>query len=142
MPVLYLDSLQGVLGGFLYFLRKEFHPEMENQEISEASGWWRIDNIIEGTFTTIPDFSIIKLPRFFSQIFDNPYVTLSYPTPFPIYGFYKVEISQITTKLAEGSFYWNYKGTIIHEEDDTLMVYSDYHFTMSYPMKAKKFFGH
>ena len=32
IPVLYLDSLMGVVGGLYYGLRKEYHPEMQVEQ--------------------------------------------------------------------------------------------------------------
>ena len=49
IPVLYLDSLMGVVGGLYYGLRKEWHPEMKVDE-SDVAKQWHIKNIIDASF--------------------------------------------------------------------------------------------
>merc|ERR1712039_228204 len=50
VPVLYLDSKLGVIGGLYYGLKKEFHPEMTHNTTLTASSWY-VKDIIQASFT-------------------------------------------------------------------------------------------
>ena len=49
IPVLYLDSLPGVIGGLYYGLRKEFHPEMKHNA-TQSSAFWYVNELISSQF--------------------------------------------------------------------------------------------
>ena len=61
VPVLYLDSWLGVVGGLYYGLRKEYHPGMKTN-ITNTTKSWFIKDIIESSFVNyendidLPDF--------------------------------------------------------------------------------------
>ena len=77
VPVLYLDYLIGVIGGLYLGLRKEFHPGMKDIE-TETSKSFVIKDVLDTSFDKHPDDERAQLDPFFSQIFVNPTVTLSY----------------------------------------------------------------
>ena len=139
-PVLYLDSFMGVMGGLIYGLRKEFRPRMEHGETTNVSGWWHLDGVIEASFKTRPDGELTEMPNFYAQTFENPFVTMSYPLPRAKLVFYQSIVEQGETRIADEEFYWNYKGTTVIKSESTKSVYANYSFSMSWPMKAKRFF--
>ncbi len=138
-PVLYLDSSLGVLGGFFYGLRKEYHPETKHGDHSTTSNWWSIEGIFEASFVQTGE-DMVELPNFFKQTWENPCVTYSYPLPVSKMVFYQATVYPNTIRNASETFYWNYKGTMVRHSEDTMSVYSDYFFTMSLPMNSKQYF--
>jgi hypothetical protein len=148
LPVLYLDSIVGVAGGLMYGLRKEFHPKMKNDEVSDTSGWWHIDTckwwhteeILDASFVAEADQDLEELPNFFEQTLANPFVTLSYPTPTKRMVFYEAKVYTEKNRNAQENFYWNYKGSTVQNGLDTQSVFSKYFFTMSSPMNAGEYF--
>lgn len=140
VPVLYLDSFAGVVGGLFFGLRKEYHPEMKHGEDAAMSKWWDIEDIIDASFVMQTGEEMSKLPSFFEQTFANPFVTISYPLPFPTMVFYQADVYPDTIRMASETFEWNYRGTTVRDSWDTWSVYSEYYFTMSQPMKARKYF--
>jgi hypothetical protein len=139
LPVLYLDSLPGVIGGLLYGLRKQFHPQMKTGEPSAFSRWWSVKGVTEASFIQTEE-EMETLPVFIEQTFNNPFVTLSYPLPYPLLVFYQVRVYPDTVRNADGTFEWNYKRTTVRDSEDTWSVYTEYLFTMSNPMYGKKYF--
>ena len=75
VPVLYLDSWLGVVGGLYYGLRKEYHPEMKTN-ITNTTKSWFIKDIIESAF--VNSENDIDLPDFYKESFERPFVTVSY----------------------------------------------------------------
>jgi len=141
VPVLYLDSFAGVLGGLIFGLRKEFHPEMKHGEAGIVSKWWSIEDIVEASFVMQTGENMTELPNFFKQTFANPFVTVSYPLPFPMMVFYQAEVYPAAVRTAGENFYWNYRGATVQDSGDTCSVYSEYWFTMSQPMSGRTYFG-
>jgi len=137
-PVLYLNSSEGVIGGLYYGLRKEYHPEMKTSQTADSKQW-HIKDIINAEFTRNANDNEPKVSQFIGQLFDNPFVTISYP-PFPHAEFYKAEIYPHTTNPATVNFDWNYKGSTIKSDSATQAIYSDYFFTMSQPMSYARYF--
>ena len=84
VPVLYLDSKLGVIGGLYYGLRKEFHPEMTHNTTQTASSWY-VKDIIQAAFQNTGDQ--MEMPQFIKQSFDNPFVTISYFSSILVSGF-------------------------------------------------------
>mgnify|MGYP006111798073 CR=1 FL=1 len=76
VPVLYLDSALGVMGGLYYGLRKEYHPEMKHNQ-TEQSKLWHIEDIIDSAFVQT-NTTLSALPQFIDQTFKNPFVSISY----------------------------------------------------------------
>lgn len=105
-PVLYLNSSEGVVGGLYYGLRKEYHPEMKTSETA-TSKQWHVKDIINGDFNRVGP-NLNKVSNFISQLFENPFVTISYP-PFPHAVFYKAEIYPSVVNKATVTFDWEYK---------------------------------
>ena len=140
VPVLYLDSLAGVIGGLYFGLRKEYHPDIKHGETDAVSKWWSLKDILDASFVMQTDEDIDKLPGFFEQTFENPFITISYPLPFPKTVFYQARVYPDTLRNASETFYWDYRGTTVQNSEDTSSVYSEYWFTMSQPMNARKYF--
>ena len=136
IPVLYLDSLMGVVGGLYYGLRKEWHPEMKVEE-TEDSKSWHIRKIIDASFKQ-KDETEPALPQFISQTFENPFITVSYLDET---YFYQAKVYESLVKESDVDYTWDYKGSELKNRDDTMSVYSEYHFTMSKPMSYKAYFG-
>jgi len=139
VPVLYLDSFVGVLGGLLWGLRKEFHPEMEHEETA-TTNWWSIEGVIDASFEKQTDHEMMEFHNFIEQTFANPMVTISYPLPFPMMVVYDARVYPTTVMKASETFYWNYKGVTVEQSDDDLSVFSEYEFTMSSPMSSRQYF--
>ncbi len=141
VPVLYLDSFWGVIGGLFFGLRKEYHPEMKHGEVAAISKWWNVEDIFDASFVIQTDEDMEELPNFFAQTYANPYVTISYSLPFPMMVFFQIKTYPDTVRPASGTFEWNYRGTTVQDSGDTQAVYSEYSFTMSWPMNGRKYFG-
>ena len=141
VPVLYLNSFWGVVAGLFYGLRKEYHPEMQYGEDGAISKWWSIEDIFDASFVTQTNEDMEGLPNFFEQTYANPYVTISYPLPFSNMVFFQIKVYPDTVRMASGTFNWNYRGTTVQDCEDTLGVYSEYLFTMSWPMSGSGYFG-
>ncbi len=140
VPVLYLDSFWGVVGGLFYGFRKEFHPEMQYEEDADSK-WWTVGDFFAASFVRQADEPLEELPGFFKQTYANPYVTVSYPLPFPRMVFFQVKVYPEAVSMAGETFEWQYRGTRVQDDGDTLSAYSEYRFTLSWPMRAGKYFG-
>jgi hypothetical protein len=141
VPVLYLDSFWGVVGGLYFGLRKEYHPEMQHGGDATISKWWSIEDIFYASFVMQTDEDMAELPSFFEQTYANPYVTISYPLPFSKMVFFQIKVYPDTVRMASETFDWNYRGTTVQDSEDTWSVYSEYWFTMSWPMSGRNYFG-
>merc|ERR1712113_573507 len=127
IPVLYLNSSLGVVGGLYYGLRKEYRPNMIIKE-TERSKSWDINDTIHASFIeTVEQQPVI--PNFFARSFMNPFVTISYP-PRERTIFYQATVYPVTVKNATGIFQWDYKGAIIKDTQTSWSTYSKYWFTM------------
>ena len=140
LPVLYLDSETGVQGGLLYGLRKEFHPEMQNDEVSSTAGWWSIEGIIDASFETLSEEEAPDWGNFFEQTLKNPFATLSYPQPKAKRAFYQAKVYPRRIIKAREDVLWNHSGATITQGEDTCSVFAEYDFTMTWPMDGKTFF--
>jgi hypothetical protein len=141
VPVLYLDSLPGVIGGLVFGLRKEHHPAMEHGDDAFSDGWWRIDGIVDASFEPHSDDALSSMPSFVQQTYANPFVTVSYPLPVPKTVFYEAVVHPHRIRKATGTFSWQYQGTTVQSDDDAWSIYSEYSFTMSLPVSAAEYFG-
>jgi hypothetical protein len=140
VPVLYLDSLVGVLGGLFFGLRKEWHAYLQHGQEDDGNRWWSISELVDASFELQPGDEAARLPHFMEQTFANPFVTLSYPQPVPRLLFYQARIYPDAVRRASAAFYWHYRGTTISEHEGTSSVQADYHFTMSLPETGSKYF--
>jgi len=139
VPVLYLDSFIGVVGGLSFGLRKEYHPGMKHGK-SKASRFWRLEGTFDASFEIQHENSDLEqLPHFMEQTYLNPFVTVSYPLPFAKMVFYRARVYPRTIISSTETFRWNYKGTVVSQGDDTQSVYTDYGFTMSKLMNPIEF---
>jgi hypothetical protein len=141
VPVLYLDSLTGLIGGLYFGLRKEYHPGMKHGVNGAISRWWSIDGIVDASFETQVSEKVEELPQFFEQTFANPFVTISYPFPFSKMVFYQARVHPGIVRSANETFYWRYKDALVKNSDRSSAVYSEYSFTMSKPMNSKEYFN-
>jgi hypothetical protein len=141
VPVLYLDSFFGKVGGLYFGLRKEHHPGMKHAEGAANAKCWRVEDILDASFETRVGEDMDKLPRFYEQTFANPFATVSYPLPFSKMVFYQARVYPSIIRRANETFYWNYKGETVKNGKRSLAVFSEYSFTMSRPMNSKQYFG-
>lgn len=141
VPVLYLDSFLGFLGGFVFGLRKEFHPGMKHGDLEEGGHWWRIDGVVDAEFDVREGEDLEQLPVFIAQTFSNPFVSVSYPLPFKRMVFYEARVFASTVVVADEAFEWVYRGTTVSSSDDTWSIYSEYSFSMSLPTSGQGYFA-
>jgi len=152
IPVLYLDSFLGTLGGLFYGLRKEYHPDMtygkENNDsvgsnVVSRNRWWDLEGIVEASFDIEgEEQSATALPQFFVQTYDNPFVSLSYRLPTKNLVFHKWSVEAGTWRAATASYRWIYKGATVVEEETTMLAAEfEYPFKMSWPMLANTYFA-
>lgn len=140
VPVLYLDSFMGVVGGLIYGLRKEFHARMQHEE-TESSYWWKIDGIIDAAFEKHTEQKMTSYPQFVEQTLAHPFITRSYPAPLAKLYVYNLDFYPSKILKASESFTWHYEGATLQNSEDTWSLYSEYHFSMSRPMRAKRYFN-
>jgi hypothetical protein len=136
IPVMYLDYLLGVVGGLYLGLRKQFHPKMIDRE-TETSKSFVIDGTLDVNFERSGAGDSRELDPFFVQTFDNPTVTVSY-----LGGTYFYTTSVNPAKVLDTShaYEWNYKGTVIKNNEDTFANYTEYTFTTSQAMRYDAYF--
>ncbi|MCU0822137.1 MAG: hypothetical protein MUC95_06655 [Spirochaetes bacterium] len=138
VPVLYLEYLFGVIVGNLYFkFRKEYHPEMIIEE-TDAERCFNVKKIINSSFPKTGLNNKKELDPFFVQTFKNPTVTVSYLNqPY----FYHTDVFDITKVYDTSPVYeWNYKGSVIRNNEHTFGNYSEFTFTLSKVMRYNDFF--
>ncbi len=135
-PVLYLDFFRGVIGGLYIGLRKQYHPGMK-VEGTDTSRSYNIKGVLEASFQKDTTSSRKELDPFFTQMFEVPTLTVSY---FNKTCFYTAKLS--TTKVLDTSavFEWNYKGSVIKNNENTFANYSEYNFTISQAMRFEDYF--
>jgi hypothetical protein len=141
VPVLYLDSFLGMIGGLYFGLRKQYHPRMKYSGDATGGKWWSIEGIIEASFDSQADRDMEKLPLFYEQTFSNPFVTVSYPLPLSKMVFYQARVFPSIVRGASEVFRWNYKGETVTNSDRGSSVFAEYAFTMSHPVSSKQYFG-
>ncbi len=139
VPVLYLDYLIGVLFGNLCFgFRKEYHPKMIAEETDRSKNCI-IKDIINMSFQKTSTNKRQELDPFFVQMFDNPTVTVSYLNQA---YFYHTKVFSIAEVLDTSPIYeWNYKGSVIKNNQNTFGNYSEFTFTLSKVMRYNAFFN-
>jgi hypothetical protein len=137
IPVMYLEYLLGVIGGLYLGLRKEFHPKMIDRATDTSESFF-IKDILDVSFEQTSTNSSQELDPFFTQTFENPTLTVSY---FNRTCFYTTKV--YPTKVIDASpvFEWNYKGSVIKNNEDTFASYSEYSFTTSQAMRYEKYFN-
>ncbi len=138
VPALYLDYFFGVIIGNLYFkFRKEYRPEMVVEK-KDTGRNYIVKNVISAYFNRISNDNKRELDPFFVQIFKFPTVTVSYLNkPY----FYHTKVFSITKALDTSPVYeWNYKGSIIRNNEYTFGVYTEFTFTLSRVMSYNTFF--
>ena len=140
VPVLYLDSLLGMVGGLYFGLRKEHHRGMKFGETNAQARWWSIEGILEASFEALFSADMKALPRFFKQVFSNPFVTASYPLPFSRLMFYQARVNASTVCSARERFFWEYNGQTVTNGEKSTAVFCEYSFAMSRPMNKEQFF--
>jgi len=149
VPVLYLNSTIGTLGGLYFGLRKQYHPEMRVSVEKDEDLWvkrWEILTVIDARFR-MPNPNAnneVKkksdLPQFIDRIFNQqPFVTRSY---FGNTLFYRAQVYPLKGSVinSEEKFSWRYKGANLRDSKKTWSVHSRYWFTMSRPMDYEHYF--
>ncbi len=138
VPVLYLNYFFGVILGNLYFkFRKEYHPEMIIEETDSTKNYI-VKDIFKASFHKTSKKNKKELDPFFVQTFENPTVTVSYLNQA---YFYNTKVFSLTKVLDTSPVYeWNYKGSVIKNNDNSFGNYSEFTFTLSKVMNYKAFF--
>jgi len=138
VPALYLEYLFGVILGNLYWgFRKEYHPKMVIQETTTSKAY-TIKDIINAHFPQTSKTNKKELDPFFVQTFKNPTVTVSYRNQT---YFYHTDVFSITKVIDTSPVYeWNYKGSVIRNDENTFGHYSEFIFTLSKSMRYPDFF--
>jgi len=137
MPVLYLDSLRGVISGNLFLgLRKEYHPNIIDS-VTDTSRSVIIENILDASFQQIQGSSREELDPFFSQMLKNPRVTISH---FKQILFYTSKRFPERVLDTSHTYKWNYKGSEIKSNEHTFANYAEGRFTTSRAMRYEKYF--
>ncbi len=136
VPVLYLEFFLGVIGGLYMSLRKQFHPGMKVVD-TDTSKMYHIKNILDVNCQYSATASDRELDPFFLQIFENPTVTVSY------LGQTKFYTTKIYPKRVFDTSYtyeWNYKGSVIKNNENTFASYVEISWTTSHAMRYKAYF--
>eukprot|EP00485_Elphidium_margaritaceum_P003797 CAMPEP_0202707798 /NCGR_PEP_ID=MMETSP1385-20130828/20078_1 /ASSEMBLY_ACC=CAM_ASM_000861 /TAXON_ID=933848 /ORGANISM="Elphidium margaritaceum" /LENGTH=203 /DNA_ID=CAMNT_0049366587 /DNA_START=236 /DNA_END=847 /DNA_ORIENTATION=+ len=140
IPVLYLNSTMGVVGGLFYGLRKEYKPSMVTVATTTTKSWLIPDTINASFAIDVQQPPLKQLSNFFAQTFENPFVSISYP-PFEKTVFYQAKVYANDIRNATGKWQWMYKNATISNANDSPNVFAKYWFTMSWPMNYEEFFG-
>ncbi len=138
VPVLYLDYLFGVILGNLYFkFRKEHHPEMKIEK-TDAGRKYIVKDIINVDYHRTSNKNKKEIDPFFVQMFKNPTLTVSYLNKA---YFYHTDVFSVTTVLDTSPVYeWNYKGSVIRNNEYTFGNYTEFTFSLSKVMSYDAFF--
>jgi hypothetical protein len=136
IPVMYLDYFLGVIGGLYLGLRKEYHPKMIDRK-TDTSESFIIKDILDASFRQTSTNSRQELDPFFTQTFENPTVTVSY---LGRTYFYTTRVYPAVVLDASPVYEWNYRGSVIKNNEDTFAHYSEYCFTTSQAMRYEKYF--
>ena len=136
MPVLYLEYLIGVIGGLYVGLRKEFHPKMKDIETDTSKSFF-IKDILDASFHRDAASPDRELDPFFTQMFVNPTVTVSY---FKRTYFYTTRVYPTQVQDASPDYKWYYKGSVIKNNENTFAHYTEYRFTVSQAMRYQAYF--
>lgn len=144
IPVLYLNSILGVIGGLSFGLRKQYHPSSGIggwfEVIENAAGHktFHIKDVIKASFThNTLSKEIIQMPKFISTLFEIPFVSVSY---FGSHVSYNAAIHSTTIRSADVEHLsWTYKNTVASTVTDS--VYVEYNFAMSHTTNARDMFN-
>ena len=136
LPVLYLDFLLGTLGGLFLGLRKEFHPGLAYTE-TDTSSSFIIKDILTTKFQQKPLEQKQDLDPFFVDVFKKPTVTVSYLNKTV---FYTTSVQPEKVYNCSAAYEWNYKGSLIKNDENTFANYCEYSFSTSWAMNYKKYF--
>jgi hypothetical protein len=136
VPVLYLEYLIGVIGGLYLGLRKEFHPGMKDVETDESKSF-AINRILDARFEQTSTTENKELDPFFTQTLANPTATRSYLNQI---WFYTTQAHATKVLDASAEYEWNYKGSVIKNDEHSFANYAEYHFTTSQAMRYDRYF--
>jgi hypothetical protein len=136
IPVMYLDYLLGVIGGLYLGLRKQFRPGMKDVE-TDASKSFVIKSTLDVNFQKGPEDATRELDPLFTEIFENPAVTVSY---FGKTYFYTTNVFPSKVLDTTHEYEWCYKGSVIKNSEDTIANYTEYRFTTSQAMRYDAYF--
>jgi hypothetical protein len=136
VPVLYLEYFIGVIGGLYLGLRKEFHRKMKDVETQTTKSFF-IEDILDASFEKGQENGGQELDPFFAQVLGNPTVTVSY---FRRTNFYTTTAYPTKVLDASAEIEWNYKGSVIKNNEHTFANYAEYHFTTSQAMRYDGYF--
>lgn len=107
-------------------------------EKTETGRKYIVKDVIKTDFPRVSNDNKTELHPFFVQIFDCPSVTVSYLNkPY----FYHTKVFDITKVIETSPVYeWNYKGSVIRNNEHTFGNYSEFTFTLSKVMSYNQFF--
>jgi hypothetical protein len=136
VPILYLDYLIGVIGGLYLGLRKQFHPRMVEED-TDTSRSYMMKNILDVNFQQTSTDGGQELDPFFVEIFNNPTTTVSY---FGRTFFYTTNLYPTRVLNATSEYEWNYKGSVIRNDEKTIANYMECDWTTSHAMRYQAYF--
>jgi len=104
---------------------------------TDTSESFLIKDILDVSFEQTSTNSREELDPFFTQAFENPTVTVSYLNRT---YFYTTKVYPAKVIDAAPVYQWNYKGSVIKNNENTFSHYSEYSFTTSQAMRYEKYF--
>jgi len=135
-PVLYLDTLMGVIGGLLLGMRKQFHPKMKYDQ-TDTSNYYIIKDFLNVSCHKTTTESSTELDPFFDKIFKVPMLTYSY---FKKVNFHSVYLSAKKVIDTSTIYSWNYKGNVIKNNENTFSCYNETRWSLSRAISYEKYF--
>ena len=132
LPFLYLDSIPGVLGGFYYGMRKEYHKNLIREKSPHTLSWF-LSGIIEASFSLGKLLPSKPSENFFQRIFRLPFASYSYRNNFV---FYDAFVYPTKKRAILDSYYtWQDKDLDLSGED-LKALYVAYTFALSHPRRS------
>jgi len=117
-------------------LRKEYHPGLAYTETANSSSF-NINAILTTKFQMMPLEQRLELDPFFEDVFKQPTVTVSYLNNTV---FYTTSVEPKKVYNCSAAYEWNYKDSLIKNDENTFANYCEYSFSTSWAMPYKKYF--
>ncbi len=136
LPVLYLDYFLGVIGGFYFGMRKQFHPTMKYDQTDTSNSYF-VKDILDASFDKTSTESTRELDPFFEQIFKKPMLTISYFNRTNFFSAFVKPTKVIDTSV---TYNWNYKGSVITNNENTFSCYCEMNWKLSPALGYEKYF--
>ncbi len=145
VPVLYLDSEEGVAGGDFFGLRKQYHGELTTtvtsttKTVNMAGNDDWPDELYTEYVQTGEDLGPDGLDNFFEQLFLMAYSSLSYDEE---WAFMRVGVFPREVRAANEVVDWTWAGLTIADSPDMMTQFADYFYTTSWRQIADRAFFH